>query len=66
MAEPDSVLSWLWRAPVKRGCKPLIVGWRMTEGEAAAWAKSEDCEIQKVEGSAGYGGSVSPAPGKEQ
>ena len=51
MAESDGVL-WLWRAPVQPGGKPLIVGWRMTESEAAAWAKSEACEIQKVEDSA--------------
>ena len=68
MAEPDSVLCGLWRAPVKRGCRPLIVGWRMTESEAAAWAKSEACEIHKVEGSAekhSHGAAVPSNPRDE-
>ena len=50
--------------------------WRMTEAEAAEWGEKNDCEMQQVEdsgetredyyGSGGYGGSVSPAPGKVQ
>lgn len=48
----------------------------MSEANAAAWTEKNGCEIEKVEGSGetrvdhygprGYGGSVSPAPGKNQ
>ena len=46
----------------------------MSEANAATWADKNDCQIEKIPGSgetrqdfygSGYGGSVSPAPGKK-
>jgi hypothetical protein len=49
--------------------------WRMTDEQAAEWGEKNGCEMEKIPlsgeqfsnlyGSSGYGGSVTPAPGKE-
>jgi hypothetical protein len=77
VAEPKPI-HWRWRVRLKPGASsPWFsakrwkeLRWRMSEGNAAAWADKNGCEIEKVEGSGetredhygprGYRGSVSP------
>lgn len=48
----DKIIVCKWCARGKLNRKWRELPWRMTEDKAAAWAKSEGREIEKIKGSA--------------